>query len=60
MDNGALAQGRRSSESLDSVRTAAWAKHAAPAINVDSLTDQVIRQIDNRVISLRERMGRTT
>jgi hypothetical protein len=30
-----------------------------PAINVDQLADQVIRQIDRRVIARRERMGRT-
>jgi hypothetical protein len=29
------------------------------AINVDQLADQVIRQIDRRVIARRERMGRT-
>lgn len=30
-----------------------------PALNVDQLADQVIRQIDRRVIARRERMGRT-
>jgi hypothetical protein len=32
---------------------------AMPNINVNELTDQVIRQIDRRVIARRERMGRT-
>jgi hypothetical protein len=32
---------------------------ALPNINVNELTDQVIRQIDRRVIARRERMGRT-
>lgn len=31
---------------------------AAPAINVDQLAEQVIRQIDRRVIARRERIGR--
>ncbi len=32
---------------------------ALPNINVNELTDQVIRQIDRRVVARRERMGRT-
>jgi hypothetical protein len=31
---------------------------AAPQINVDALTSQVIQQIDRRLIAYRERMGR--
>jgi hypothetical protein len=31
---------------------------AAPALDIEQLTDQVIRQIDSRVIAMRERMGR--
>lgn len=34
------------------------AKPVTPAINVDQLVDQVIQQIDRRVIARRERMGR--
>lgn len=35
------------------------ASPAAPAVNVDHLTEQVIRQLDRRLIASRERMGRT-
>jgi hypothetical protein len=34
------------------------AKPVMPAIKVDQLVDQVIRQIDRRVIARRERLGR--
>ncbi len=45
--------------SLDTASVAAWAKTSTPApINVEHLTDQVIRQIDSRMIAWRERMGK--
>ena len=39
-------------------RPASFAPPAAPAINIESLTSQVMDQIDRRVIAWRERMGR--
>lgn len=46
--------------SLDRQRTYSPAPPPAlPNINVNELTDQVIRQIDRRVVARRERMGRT-
>ncbi len=43
----------------DTVNEAPWARSAtAPLLSIEQLTDQVIRQIDSRVIAMRERMGR--
>jgi hypothetical protein len=41
------------------VETAAAARAAAPAIDVQALADQVIRTIDQRVVAARERLGAT-
>ena len=35
-----------------------WAAPAAPAVNVEALTSQVIQQLDRRLLAYRERMGR--
>lgn len=44
---------------LETTHEAPWARAAAaPAMSIDYLTDQVIRQIDSRMIAMRERMGR--
>jgi hypothetical protein len=42
------------------VHTAQWGSNAAPpaTINLEQITDQVMRQLDRRVIAARERMGR--
>ncbi len=43
----------------ESTHIAPWTRAAeAPRINLDQLTDQVIRQIDNRMIARRERLGK--
>ncbi|MEO7143708.1 MAG: hypothetical protein ABI165_09425 [Bryobacteraceae bacterium] len=53
------AEARDAKLSFDTVHTAPWLKTpAAPTVNVEQLTDQVIRQIDNRMIAWRERMGK--
>lgn len=35
-----------------------WPPGQAPAVNIEQLADQVVRQIDRRIIAARERMGR--
>lgn len=35
-----------------------WPPSPAPAVNIEQLADQVVRQIDRRIIAARERMGR--
>jgi hypothetical protein len=35
-----------------------WPAPAAPAVDVDALTGQVIQQLDRRLVAYRERMGR--
>lgn len=35
-----------------------WPQSPAPAVNIEQLADQVVRQIDRRIIAARERMGR--
>jgi hypothetical protein len=35
-----------------------WVASAAPAVNVEALTSQVIQQLDRRLLAYRERMGR--
>ncbi len=49
---------RRGQEAAETVHVAPWLKTPAPPVNVAQLAEQVIRQIDNRVIAWRERMGR--
>jgi len=49
---------RHSSAPVESVHVAPWLKTAPPAVDIDQLTEQVIRQIDSRMIAHRERMGR--
>jgi hypothetical protein len=49
----------RAGSPLDTVHVAPWLKGAsAPAANIEQITEQVIRQIDNRLIAWRERMGK--
>ena len=49
----------RRAKGQDTVNEAPWARAAtAPSLSIEQLTDQVIRQIDSRVIAMRERMGR--
>lgn len=44
---------------METTHEAPWARAAAaPPMNIEYLTDQVIRQIDSRVVAMRERMGR--
>ena len=44
---------------FDTVHTAPWARTAAPStVDVGRLTEQVIQQIDSRMIAWRERMGK--
>lgn len=45
-------------EAVETVHVAPRLKAAAPTVNIDQIADQVIRQIDSRVIAWRERMGR--
>jgi hypothetical protein len=42
------------------VETAAWLQNKAPVagLNIDQITDQVVKQLDRRVVAARERMGR--
>jgi hypothetical protein len=42
------------------VETAAWLKNEVPVagLNIDQITDQVVKQLDRRVVAARERMGR--
>jgi hypothetical protein len=48
-----------SKPSFETIHTAPWVKAPAPApVIVDRLTDQVIRQIDDRMMAWRERMGK--
>jgi hypothetical protein len=49
---------RRAAEARDSVHIAEWAKQGAPTLNIDTIAEQVIKQIDNRVIAWRERLGK--
>lgn len=43
----------------ETTHEAPWARAAtAPPMNIEYLTDQVIRQIDSRMVAMRERMGR--
>jgi hypothetical protein len=49
---------RNSHAPTDSVHVAPWLTSAPPALNIDQLTEQVIRQIDSRMIAHRERMGK--
>lgn len=47
------------SQPLTKAGTRTWPQAAsAPAINLDQLTEQVIRQLDHRLIAYRERMGK--
>jgi len=48
----------RLDEVVETVHVAPWLKPASPPANIDQIADQVIRQIDSRVIAWRERMGR--
>lgn len=44
---------------LETIHEAPWARAAAaPPMSIEYLTDQVIRQIDSRMVAMRERMGR--
>jgi hypothetical protein len=43
---------------LASDAMAAAARAAPPALNVQQLTDEVIRQIDSRIVAHKERMGK--
>jgi hypothetical protein len=48
-----------SREPVETVHVAPWLRTASPnAVNVEQLTEQVIRQIDSRMIAWRERMGK--
>jgi len=50
---------QRSAQVWDTVNEAPRVRAAtAPSLSIEQLTDQVIRQIDSRVIAMRERMGR--
>lgn len=49
---------RKTHAPADSVHVAPWLKTAPPAVSIDQLTEQVIRQIDSRMIAHRERMGK--
>ena len=42
------------------VETAAWLQDKVPVagLNIDQITDQVVKQLDRRVVAARERMGR--
>ncbi len=41
------------------VESTSWQKESTPPeLNLDEITDQVVRRLDHRVIALRERMGR--
>ncbi len=47
-------------QTWETTHVAPWARAAeAPRINLDQLTNQVIRQIDSRMIAMRERLGKT-
>ncbi len=47
------------SQTLTKAGTRTWPPTtSAPAINLEQLTEQVIRQLDNRLIAYRERMGK--
>jgi hypothetical protein len=53
------ARGGESIRTFDAVRAAAWSRTPVPTtVNVEQLTEQVIRQIDSRMIAWRERMGK--
>jgi hypothetical protein len=50
---------QRPAQVWDTVNEAPRVRAAtAPSLSIEQLTDQVIRQIDSRVIAMRERMGR--
>jgi len=41
------------------VETTSWPKETTlPELNLDQITDQVVRRLDHRVVALRERMGK--
>jgi hypothetical protein len=42
----------------ETVHTAPWMRQTALAVNLEQITEQVIRQIDSRMIAWRERMGK--
>lgn len=48
-----------SANSLMSDRPPGFPTPFPPAINLEQLTDQVMRQLDSRIVAQRERMGRT-
>jgi hypothetical protein len=48
----------RTPQSASRANRGTFAAEAAPALNLESLTDQVVRQIDRRMVAWRERMGR--
>ena len=55
----AFSAAQAGNSSYDAVHTAPWARSSSPhTTNIEQLTDQVIRQIDNRMIAWRERMGK--
>ena len=48
-----------SARAFDTVHAAEWSRTPVPAaVSVHQLTEQVIRQIDSRMIAWRERMGK--
>jgi hypothetical protein len=49
---------REPNQPADSVHVAPWLKTVPPAVSIEQLTEQVIRQIDSRMIACRERMGK--
>jgi hypothetical protein len=42
----------------ETVHTAPWMRQTSPTVNLEQITEQVIRQIDSRMIAWRERMGK--
>jgi len=54
----AFPQTRPANSPPDTVHVAAWHKASLPMPGIEQLADQVIRQIDRRMIAFRERMGR--